>query len=58
MAKKKVKLPYKCKMINNPFTKEQQEDYDRNVGKALATALYRSLEPEQIDQIINQLKGA
>lgn len=57
MARKRKKL-YKCEILNDPFNEEQQKDYDKTVFKALATALYRSLEPEQIDHIIKQLKGA
>lgn len=58
MVKKKIKPLYECEIINSPFTKEQQEDYDNIVCKTYATVLYRELGPEVIDHIINKLKGA
>ncbi|MBU5292790.1 hypothetical protein KQH90_01900 [Anaerosalibacter bizertensis] len=57
MVKRKPRL-LKCRILNVPQTVEEQEEYDKKVCKALATALYRSLEPEQIDSLINQLKEA
>lgn len=53
--RKKPKL-YKCKVINPPSTKEEQEAYDEIHSEALARLLYYSLEPEEIDQIIRQLR--
>lgn len=57
MARKRKKT-YKCEILNDPFTKEQQEDYDKIVCKTYATVLYREFGPEVIDHIIDKLKGA
>jgi len=53
MAKGKPRM-HKARIIN--LDEIDREELDRRICRALATALYRSLEPEQIDQIIYQLK--
>lgn len=55
MKKRKSKL-LKCDILNAPLNKEEQEDYDKRVCKALAVAIHRSLEPGQVDIIIERLR--
>lgn len=57
MAKRKPRL-LNCEIINAPFDEEQQKEYDKRVCKALATALYRSLGPEDLDLLIENLRQA
>ena len=47
-----------CTVLNPPETTEEQEEYDSLVFETLATALYRCLEPEEINQLIKQLEEA
>ena len=48
----------KSTVLNPPETPEEQEVYDNLVCETLATALYRCLEPKQIDTLIEQLGEA
>lgn len=57
MARRKPRL-LKCEVSNGKFNEEEQQEYDKRVSKALATALYRSLDPNELDEIIRQLKEA
>lgn len=57
MARRKPRL-LKCEVLNEPFNDEEQKEYDKRVSKALATALYRSLDPNELDEVIRQLKEA
>ncbi|MCF6464168.1 hypothetical protein C3E89_12500 [Clostridium sp. Cult1] len=56
MARKRKPSLLNCEIINAPFNEEQQKEYDKRVCKALATALYRSLEPEDLDLLIESLR--
>lgn len=58
MARKRKPRLLNCEIINAPFNEEEQEEYDRRVCKALATALHRSLEPEELDILIESLRQA
>lgn len=57
MKKRREPRLLKCTVLNPPSTLEEQETYDNLVFETLATALCRCLEPEQIDQLIEQLEG-
>lgn len=57
MARRKPRL-LKCEVLNGKFNDEEQKEYDKRVSKALATALYRSLEPDELNEVIRQLKEA
>lgn len=57
MRKRREPRLLRCTVLNPPETPEEQEEYDNLVFETLATALCRCLEPEQIDQLIEQLEG-
>lgn len=52
MAKKPRML--KCRIMN--LDEIDRDELDRRICKALATALYRSLSPEELDKLIYVLK--
>lgn len=54
MAKKPRML--KCRIMN--LDEIDRDELDRRICKALATALYRSLEPEDLDLLIERLRRA
>lgn len=58
MARRRKPKLFNCEILNRPFNKEEQEEYDRKVCKALATALHRSLEPEEFNSLIENLRQA
>lgn len=53
MAKRKPRM-LKCRMMN--LDEIDPEELKRRTMKALATALYRSLSPEELDKLIYVLK--
>ena len=56
MPKKSKSKIKRCIILNPPQTPEEQESFNRRYARALAQALYRSLSPEEYDQLIQQLK--
>lgn len=46
----------KCTVLNPPETPEEQEVFSRRSCKALATAIYRNFEPEEVNRIIEILR--
>lgn len=53
MAKGKPRM-HKARIIN--LDEIDRDELDRRICKALATALYRSLSPEELDKLIYVLK--
>lgn len=54
MARKsKIKC---CVVVNPPTTTQEQEEYDRQIARALAESLYRALGPEKIDMLLEQCR--
>ena len=45
-----------CAVVNPPRTQKEQEEYDRQIARALAESLYRALGPEKIDMLLEQCK--
>jgi len=45
-----------CIVVNPPTTPQEQEEYDRQIARALAECLYRALGPKKIDILLEQYK--
>lgn len=58
MYKRRKPRKLNCVILNAPETPAEQQNYDEKVVKSLAKAIYRSLEPDELDTFITQLKNS